>query len=165
MRTLLATTALALTIAVPSVIAQQPAAPPAAALKLIQTSADVTAIVARLKAATPAQPLRSAPLFQSPPYAVNIEYRTAVANAAVHETEGELFYVIDGAATFVVGGQLVAPTRQNAANLQGTGITGGTTQKVAKGDFMWAAAGAPHWFSAIDGTITLMSLHLPAGSR
>ena len=141
----------------------QPAAPAgaAAALKMFQTSADVAAIVARVKA-QPAQPLRVAPLFQSPPYTVNIEYRTAVATSAVHETEAELFYVIDGGGTFVIGGQLTEPQRTNAQNLSGKTIAGGTSQKVTKGDFMWVPAGSAHWFSAIDGTITLMSLHLPA---
>src|SRR6476620_4786680 len=145
------------------VLAQQPQPGPAgaaAALKMFQTSADVAAIVERAKA-QPAQPLRSSPLFQSPPYAVNIEYRTAVATSAVHEAEAELFYVIDGGGTFVVGGQLTEPQRTNAQNLTGKAITGGTSQKVTKGDFMWVPAGAPHWFSAIDGTVTLMSLHLP----
>jgi mannose-6-phosphate isomerase-like protein (cupin superfamily) len=132
----------------------------AAALKMIQTSADVAAIVARAKAQPP-QPLRSTPLFQAPPYAVNIEYRTAVATSAVHETEAELFYVIDGGGTFVVGGELTEPQRTNAQNLTGKAISGGSSQKVAKGDFMWVPAGSPHWFSAIDGTLTLMSLHLP----
>ncbi len=146
--------------AVPAFAQQPAAAPGAAALKMFETSADVGAIVGRLKA-MPAQPLRSAPLFQSPPYSVNIEYRTAVATSAVHETEAELFYVIDGAGTFVIGGELTEPTRQNPQNLQGKAIAGGTSQKVAKGDFMFVPAGSPHWFSAIDGTITLMSLHLP----
>lgn len=156
---------LLLTFVPVTLLAQQapptaPAAAPAAALKMFQTSADVAAIVARVKA-LPAQPLRSSPLFQSPPYAVNIEYRTAVATSAVHETEAELFYVLDGGGTFVIGGQLTEPQRTNPQNLSGKAITGGTSQKVVKGDFMWVPAGAPHWFSAIDGTVTLMSLHLP----
>ena len=142
-------------------LGQQPPAAAATALKSFQTSADVAAIVARLKAAQPAQPLRSAPLFPSPPYTVNIEYRTAVATSAIHETEAELFYVIDGGGTFVIGGALTEPQRTNAQNLSGKAITGGTSQKVTKGDFMWVPAGAAHWFSAIDGTVTLMSLHLP----
>ena len=139
---------------------QQPPAAAATALKSFQTSADVAAIVARLKAQPP-QPLRSAPLFPSPPYTVNIEYRTAVATSAIHETEAELFYVIDGGGTFVIGGQLTEPQRTNAANVTGKAIAGGTSQKVTKGDFMWVPAGSAHWFSAIDGTVTLMSLHLP----
>jgi mannose-6-phosphate isomerase-like protein (cupin superfamily) len=143
-------------------LAQQPpssAAGAAQALKTLQSSADVAAIVARAKA-QPAQPLRVTPLFPQP-YGVNVEYRTGIAPAAIHEAEAELFYVIDGAATLVIGGQLTEPQRTNAQNLSGKGITGGTSQKVAKGDFMLVPPGSPHWFSAIDGSITLMSVHLP----
>jgi mannose-6-phosphate isomerase-like protein (cupin superfamily) len=94
-------------------------------------------------------------------YNVSLEYRAAVANAAVHETEAELFYVVDGSATLVTGGKLRAETRTNAANLSGTGIDGGQSRHVAKGDFIMVPEGTPHWFSAIDGTVVLMSLHLP----
>jgi mannose-6-phosphate isomerase-like protein (cupin superfamily) len=116
--------------------------------------------VARLKSQPP-QPLRAAPLFQLAPYTVNIEYRSGVANASVHDTEAELFYVIDGSATFVTGGELVGPQRTNPQNQTGKSISGGSSQPVSKGDFMIVPEGTPHWFSAIDGTITLMSLHLP----
>ncbi len=146
-------------ILVPSVILAQQA-PAAATLKTLASSADVTAIVQKLKS-QPAQPLRAAPLFQLAPYTVNIEYRSAVANASVHDTEAELFYVIDGSATFVTGGQLVGAERPNPQNQTGKSISGGTSQRVTKGDFMIVPEGTPHWFSAVDGTITLMSLHLP----
>jgi mannose-6-phosphate isomerase-like protein (cupin superfamily) len=139
--------------------AQQPA-PAAADLKTIASSSDVSAIVLRLSGQPP-QPLRSAPLLQLAPYTANIEYRTAVANAAIHDTEAELFYVIDGGATFVTGGQLTEAQRSNPENQTGKAITGGNPRHVAKGDFMIVPQGVPHWFSAIDGSITLMSLHLP----
>ena len=45
----------------------------------------------------------SQPLLQLSPYNVNLEYRVGVANAALHENEAELFYVIDGAGTMVTG--------------------------------------------------------------
>jgi hypothetical protein len=32
---------------------------------------------------------------------------------------------------------------------------------VTKGDFMLVPEGTPHWFSSVDGSITLMSIHLP----
>ena len=100
-------------------------------------------------------------MIQLAPYNVSLEYRAAVANAAVHETEAELFYVIDGAATLVTGGKLTADATRNGANLTGKGIEGGTSRKVAKGDFIMVPETVPHWFSAIDGTVVLMSLHLP----
>jgi quercetin dioxygenase-like cupin family protein len=61
----------------------------------------------------------------------------------------------------MTGGKLANEKRTNAANLTGTGIEGGKSQAVAKGDFVIVPENTPHWFSAINGTIVLMSLHVP----
>src|SRR5207253_1654723 len=90
-----------------------------------------------------------------------LEYRAGVANGAVHEKEAEMFYVVDGAGTLVTGGKLTGETRTNAENLSGSGIEGGKSQRVAKGDFIMVPENTPHWFSAIEGSLTLMSIHLP----
>jgi mannose-6-phosphate isomerase-like protein (cupin superfamily) len=143
--------------------AQQPPAPAAAAASRTMVSAsDVTALIAKAKAERKDnQALLAQSMIQLAPYNVSLEYRAAVANAAVHETEAELFYVIDGSATLVTGGKLTNENRTNAANLSGSGIEGGVSRRVAKGDFIMVPEGTPHWFSAIDGTVVLMSLHLP----
>jgi mannose-6-phosphate isomerase-like protein (cupin superfamily) len=143
--------------------AQTPAAQaPAQSMKLVASSADVAAMIAKAKSERKeGQPLVAQPLLQFAPYAANLEYRASVGPAAVHQTEAEMFYVVDGAATMVTGGKLVEEKRTNAANLSGTGIEGGTSRRVAKGDFIVVPENTAHWFSAIDGSITLMSLHLP----
>ena len=69
--------------------------------------------------------------------------------------------MIDGTATMVIGGKLVNETRTNAENLTGKAIEGGTSQAVAKGDFIIVPENTPHWFSAINGAIVLMTLHVP----
>ena len=131
-------------------------------MKLFASSADVAALQAKAKAERKeGQALLAQPIVSLAPYNVSLEYRAAVANAAVHETEAELFYVVDGAATLVTGGKLTNENRTNAQNLTGSGIEGGVTRRVAKGDFIMVPEGTPHWFSAIEGTVTLMSLHLP----
>ena len=91
----------------------------------------------------------------------NLEYRASVGPAAVHEKEAELMYVVDGSGTITTGGTLVNQTRANPANLTGTGIDGGTQQKIAKGDFIFIPENTPHWIGAIDGTIILVTLHVP----
>jgi mannose-6-phosphate isomerase-like protein (cupin superfamily) len=143
--------------------AQQPAAQPAAqAMKLFASAADVTALAAKAKSERKeGQALFAQPIVQLAPYNASLEYRAAVANAAVHEKEAEFFYVVDGSATMVTGGKLTGQTRTNAENLSGTGIEGGMSRHIAKGDFIMVPENTPHWFSAIDGTVTLMSLHLP----
>jgi len=144
-----------------SVFAQQ-AAPAAQALKTFASSADVTALIAKAKATRkPDQANLIQPLLQLAPYTANLEYRAGVANAAVHEKEAELFYVVDGAGTLVTGGKLTAESRTNAENLSGSGIEGGKAQRVSKGDFILVPENTPHWFSVIDGSLTLMSIHLP----
>ncbi len=150
-----------------SASAQQPATPnPGQALKTFASSADVAALAAKAKSERKeGQALIAQPILQLAPYNVSLEYRVAVANAALHEKEAELFYVIDGSATIVTGGKLTDEKRTNAENLSGAGIEGGTSRRVAKGDFVMVPENTPHWFSAIDGSVTLMSLHLPrAGS-
>ena len=99
------------------------------------------------------------------PYAANLEYRGAVGPAAVHEKEAELFYVIDGSGTLVTGGKLAGETRTNAENLSGTGIEGGASQDLSKGDFVIVPENTPHWFNKINGTLVLMSLHVPRPAR
>ena len=146
-----------------SASAQQPAAQnPGQALKTFASSADVAALAAKARSERKeGQALIAQPILQLAPYNVSLEYRVAVANAALHEKEAELFYVIDGSATIVTGGKLKDEKRTNAENLSGAGIDGGTSRHVAKGDFIMVPENTPHWFSAIDGSVTLMSLHLP----
>ena len=140
--------------------AQQTANP--AASRTMVSAADVAAMMAKAKAERkPDQANLAQSMIQLAPYNVSLEYRGAVGPAAVHETEAELFYVVDGSATLVTGGKLTADATRNGANLTGKGIEGGTSRKVAKGDFIMVPETVPHWFSAIDGTVVLMSLHLP----
>jgi len=145
--------------------AQPPAssAPPAAAAaRTMVSAADVTALIAKAKAdRKDNQPIVAQSLLQLAPYNVSLEYRASVGNAAVHETEAELFYVVDGSATLVTGGKLTDEKRTNAENFTGSGIEGGVSRHVAKGDFVMVPEHTAHWFSAIDGTVVLMSLHLP----
>jgi mannose-6-phosphate isomerase-like protein (cupin superfamily) len=166
MRARLLTLALMLvtTAAVGLMTAQQPAKqakqPPAN--KTYVSASDVTAMMAKAKnerKQDQANLIQS--LLQLAPYSANLEYRGAVGPAAVHEKEAEMFYVIDGGGTLVTGGKLVGETRTNAENLQGTAIDGGDTKAVAKGDFFIVPENTPHWFSKINGTLVLMSLHVP----
>src|SRR5262245_43724274 len=126
-------------------LAQQPAAPGQAASRTMVSASEVTALIAKAKAERKDnQALLAQSMIQLAPYNVSLEYRAAVANAAVHETEAELFYVIDGSATLVTGGKLTNENRTNASNLTGAGIEGGTPRPVAKGDFVQVPEAGPH---------------------
>ena len=146
--------------------AQQPAAAPSAGPSKMVSAKEVAALIAKASVdRKEGQALLAQSMIQLAPYNVSLEYRAAVANAAVHETEAELFYVVDGSAMLVTGGKLKDEKRTNAANLSGSAVEGGTSRHIAKGDFIMVPEGTPHWFSAIDGTIVLMSLHLPRAPK
>lgn len=150
---------LVLTLFAVAAVAQQPAAP---AMKTFTSSAEVTALIAKAKSERKGDaPLVAQRILSLAPYNANLEYRAAVGPAAVHEKEAEMFYVIDGSATLVTGGKLVKESRTNPENLTGTGIENGTPQNIAKGDFVIVPENTPHWFSSINGTLVLMSLHVP----
>ena len=146
-------------------LAQQPAAQGAApAAKLFAASADVTAMMAKAKSERkPDQPNFIQPIVQLAPYNANLEYRVAgvKAPASVHEREAEMFYVVEGAGTLVTGGTLRDEKRTNAENLTGSAIDGGTPRRIAKGDWVMVPEKTAHWFSQVEGTIVLMSIHLP----
>jgi mannose-6-phosphate isomerase-like protein (cupin superfamily) len=146
-------------------LAQQPAAQnPAAAPKLFASSADVTAMMAKAKSERkPDQPNFAQPIVRQAPYTANLEYRvgSVTAPASVHEREAEMFYVVEGTGTLVTGGKLRDEKRTNAENLSGTAIDGGTPRRLAKGDWVMVPEKTAHWFTQIEGTLVLMSIHLP----
>jgi mannose-6-phosphate isomerase-like protein (cupin superfamily) len=138
--------------------AQQPGAD---AMKLFTSSSDITALIAKAKADRKNNaPTVTEPILRLAPYNASLEYRAAVGPSAIHEKDAEFFYVIDGTATMITGGKLTAEKR-NGPNLTGTGIEGGQSRTVAKGDFIVVPENTAHWFSKIDGVLVLMSLHVP----
>jgi mannose-6-phosphate isomerase-like protein (cupin superfamily) len=145
-------------LAAAAIHAQQPAPP----TKTFTTAAEVAGLLAKAKAEhKDGQPTVIENILRLAPYSANLEYRTGVGPASVHEKEAEMFYVLEGSATLTTGGKLTEEKRSNAENLTGTGIEGGTAQHVSKGDVIIVPENTPHWFGSIDGTIVLMSLHVP----
>src|SRR5215510_4988041 len=124
MRITIFTLTLALAVSL-TIWAQQPPAPNQAAAPLQGgqvTAAELAAIVAK----QPKDRTGNQTFLQLAPYNVNMEHRVNMPqNAAVHDKEAELFYIIDGSGTIVTGGKLVNPTK-NGDNSTGPGVEGGT---------------------------------------
>lgn len=158
---------LALTLAAAVALAKQPAPNPAPQTtqkptKTFTSAADLTGLIAKAKSERKeGQPIVTAPILELGSYDGHLEYRASVGNAAVHEKEAEMFYVIDGSATLVTGGKLVNEKRTDAANLSGSAIEGGTPREIAKGDWIMVPENTPHWFSPIKGVLVLFSMHVP----
>ncbi len=132
------------------------------AVTKLASASDIQALAAKAKAQhKPGDPNTIESIIALAPYNVNLEYRTGVGPAAVHEHEAELFVVLDGTGTVVTGGKLTGGKRVDAANWQGTGVDAGTARAVAKGDVIFVPENTPHWYSQVNGTLVLMSMHVP----
>lgn len=86
-------------------------------------------------------------------YRVNVVHRVKPAGALAHAGNTELHYIIDGSATVVTGGTIVGGATAGAAT-----IKDGVTQKVAKGDVIIVPANSPHWYSAVEGSVTYLEV-------
>lgn len=134
-----------------------------AMMKTFAAGADIPALIAKAKADRKGDaPLVIEPMASLAPYNVSLEYRPGTSPAAVHEKDAELMYVLEGSGSIVTGGKLVDEKRTNAANLNGSSITGGKSQAVAKGDLLIVPENTPHQVIPGGGApIVLMTLHVP----
>jgi mannose-6-phosphate isomerase-like protein (cupin superfamily) len=138
---------------------------PTPELKTFTGGADVPAMIAtaRQKYDPKGFASYSMPLLTAAPYEATLEYRTRGGTSSVHEKQAEMIYIMEGKGVFVTGGTLTDPKRLNAANLQGSGIAGGTARPIAKGDWIMVPENTPHWFKSTEGELLLMALHVPRG--
>jgi len=67
----------------------------------------------------------------------------------------EIYYMLEGAATLVTGGELIDPRPPSYAgpSLQGSGIRGGVTRRVVPGDVIVIPGHTPHWWSELESDI------------
>jgi mannose-6-phosphate isomerase-like protein (cupin superfamily) len=86
-------------------------------------------------------------------YRVSGARRTRAGQVEVHEKETDIFYVVDGQATFVTGGTMVGGKMTKAGQWLGTDIQGGETHHLTKGDVIVIPAGTPHWFKEVPESV------------
>ena len=75
--------------------------------------------------------------------------RVKPGQVEVHTKETDIFYIVDGTATFVTGGTVVGQKELRANQMTGTDIQSGQTHQLKKGDFITIPAGIPHWFKDV----------------
>src|SRR5712692_8757910 len=73
-----------------------------------------------------------APMIDTEHYAVMGIHRTAAGQSEVHDKDTDVFYVIEGSATFVTGGKVVAGKTTAPGETRGTGIEGGQSHHLSK---------------------------------
>ncbi len=105
--------------------------------------------------------------------AIGLVHRTRLAapgDVAEHDLVSEVYHVISGAATLVLGPELVDAKRRPATNenvrlLNGPGhnaasIRNGISHELKAGDVVIIPAGTGHWFTKIDDHITYLMVRV-----
>jgi mannose-6-phosphate isomerase-like protein (cupin superfamily) len=134
---------------------QPPAAPPPGSAATYKAAQD---LAEALKNAKPtAGGMTTSAVANTDQYRINIVHRAKPAGAIAHPGNTELHYIIEGSGTIVTGGTIVKGA--------GATIENGETRKVARGDVVIIPAGSPHWYSAIDSTITYLEVRWLAPAK
>jgi len=97
---------------------------------------------------------KGGPLASGQGFTASIARRTAAGQVEVHRKETDIFYIVDGDATFVTGGTMIGGKETRPDQLLGTNIDGGDVHHLKKGDVIAIPAGTPHWFKEVPAPIS-----------
>ena len=156
MKTLVGVALLAVTVGLgrAQVIENNPSRPEGGPKDIVFTNAPVaqtaTAAATYIDAAKVAAAFeKGGMLSQTPGYKVMASRRERPGRTEIHTYETDVFYIIDGTATFVTGGTCADARVTEPGQLLGTTITGGETHHLKKGDVIIVPAGLPHQFTEV----------------
>jgi quercetin dioxygenase-like cupin family protein len=86
-------------------------------------------------------------LIQTNNYKVIAGHRSGPGTVEIHEKDTDVFYIVDGTATFITGGKANEVTEKSPGEFGAREIVGGDTNHLAKGDVIIIPNGVPHWFT------------------
>jgi mannose-6-phosphate isomerase-like protein (cupin superfamily) len=135
-----------------SLFAQGAGAPPAAYMSGADVAKNLAAAVATDAAAGAAVTIAPGIMVRRRSSGGEPQY------AIIHPFSTETYYIVEGAGSLVTGGVLDPPPAVPADPdvVRSKAIKNGVTHEVAKGDVIVVPPGTPHWFNAIDSTITYL---------
>src|ERR1039458_9690098 len=81
-------------------------------------------------------------------------HRTEAGHVEMHDKETDVFYIVDGSATFVTGGKMIGGKVTKPGQWLGTDLQGGTVHDLTKGDVIVIPAGIPHWYKEVPHSVT-----------
>jgi mannose-6-phosphate isomerase-like protein (cupin superfamily) len=93
-------------------------------------------------------------LLNRPSYIVQAGHRDKAGQVEVHDKETDVFYIVDGTATFVTGGTMIGGKDTTPGQHLGTSIERGDVHELSNGDVVVVPAGTPHWFRTIPTQIS-----------
>ncbi len=93
------------------------------------------------------------------PFNINTEFKVQAGHrqpggpyaVEVHTRDTDIFYILEGTATFVTGGTAVDAKEVRPNEVTAKTISGGTERHLEKGDVIIIPRGIPHQFIKVDG--------------
>ena len=92
---------------------------------------------------------KGGPIAKGPDFVLTANQRRANGQVEVHDKETDVFHVVDGEATFVAGGKVIGLRQTRPGQWTGSGIEGGVTHHLRKGDVITIPAGTAHWYKEV----------------
>jgi beta-galactosidase beta subunit len=71
-------------------------------------------------------------------------HREATGSSELHKKDADVFFVVEGDCSIVTGGKMLKPQNTQPNEVRGTGIEGGTKQKLSLGDVIHTQPNTPH---------------------
>jgi len=96
---------------------------------------------------------KGAPLTEVGDFKIHASRRSGAGRSEVHEADTDVFYVLEGSAVLVTGGELTDPETIGPGEVRGSGIRGGEIRNLSKGDVIAIPRGTPHWFKEVSGPV------------
>jgi len=81
-----------------------------------------------------------------------LAFRSRDGGGELHENYADLFYILDGHATVVTGGELADRKSTAPGEIRGSAVNGGSREEVKAGDVVHIPAGMPHQMLVPEGS-------------
>ena len=94
--------------------------------------------------------------------AIQHEKNKTGAAAELHDASDDVYYVLDGGATLVLGGKLEAPKEVEPGEWRSPKIIDGKTFEITKGDLVVVPRGTPHQRSTANKDFTMILIKIYA---
>jgi mannose-6-phosphate isomerase-like protein (cupin superfamily) len=94
---------------------------------------------------------KGGPLLATNNFKIQAGRRTGPGEVEIHARDTDIFYILEGTATFVTGGTAVEKRDTGKGEMRAKEIAGGHAQTLSKGDIIVIPAGIPHWFKEVHG--------------
>jgi len=114
------------------------------------------------------EPIKSLAMGAGMPFNILEDKNVSESEAELHKTLNDLFFGLEGEATFIIGGQLVdfwirknPDGTLNENELGGKEISGGTEVILRAGDWLWIPAGLPHLHKCL-GVARMAVIKIPS---